>query len=246
MTQKAVLCWSGGKDSARALYEVRRGGQYEIVSLLSTITRDYDRVSMHGVRTALIENQARQLRLPLEKVFISAEADNTEYESHMQAKLEAFKQEGISRVIFGDIFLEDIRKYREDKLARIDMQAVFPLWQRNTAELALSFIDLGFKAITTCVDGHVLNEGFAGRIIDRQFLASLPPGADLCGENGEFHSFVFDGPLFDAPVKFKTGKKVLRESFHFCDLIPAGNAGNSGRKESHRRVGDIHLSPCIS
>jgi uncharacterized protein (TIGR00290 family) len=164
----------------------------------------------------------------------------------MQSKLEAFKQAGISRVIFGDIFLEDLRKYREDKLARIDMRAVFPLWQRNTSELALSFIDLGFKAITTCVDGRVLGEGFAGRIIDRPFLAGLPPGADPCGENGEFHSFVFEGPVFDAPVKFKTGQKMLRESFHFCDLIPAGDAGNSAEKERHCRAAGRHLSPCVS
>ena len=220
---KAVLCWSGGKDSARALYEIL-GGQYEVVSLLTTVTRDYERVSMHGVRTALVEEQARSLNLPLEKVFISAGASDAEYETQMRDKLEAFKDRGVSSVIFGDIFLEDLRKYREDKLAQVGMRGVFPLWKRDTSELARSFIELGFKAVTTCVDSRLLDESFVGRLIDEAFLASLPPGVDPCGENGEFHSFVFDGPTFDNPVRFETGEKVLRESFYFCDLVPTGTS----------------------
>jgi len=223
MTEKAIICWSGGKDSACALYEVRLGGQYEVVSLLTTVTRDYERVSMHGVRTALIEEQARVLGLPLEKVFITAGASDAEYETQMRDKLEAFKDRGVSSVIFGDIFLEDLRKYREDKLAQVGMHGVFPLWQRDTSELAREFIELGFKAVTTCVDSRILNEGFAGRLIDESFLASLPSGVDPCGENGEFHSFVYDGPVFDAPLKFEIGEKVLRESFYFCDLVPVSD-----------------------
>jgi uncharacterized protein (TIGR00290 family) len=127
----------------------------------------------------------------------------------------------VSSIIFGDIFLEDIRKYREERLAEVGLNAVFPLWQRDTSRLAREFIELGFKAITTCVDSRILDESFVGRLVDERFLASLPPGVDPCGENGEFHSFVYDGPIFDRPVRFETGEKVLRESFYFCDLMPA-------------------------
>jgi uncharacterized protein (TIGR00290 family) len=222
MTEKAIFCWSGGKDSARALYEARREGRFEVVALLSTVTRDYGRVSMHGVRTALIEEQARALRLPLDKVFIFAGASDAEYDEQMARKLDSFKSRGISAVIFGDIFLEDLRKYREEKLAQLNMNAVFPIWKRDTAELAHSFISLGFKALTTCVDGHILDESFCGRPLDAKFLDDLPPEADPCGENGEFHSFVYEGPVFDAPLRFETGEIVLRDGFYFCDLVPVG------------------------
>jgi uncharacterized protein (TIGR00290 family) len=224
MTQKAVFCWSGGKDSARALYEARLSGQYEVVALLTTVTRDFDRVSMHGVRTSLLDKQAQVLGLPLEKVFISAGASDTEYDELMRVKLLDFKTRGVSCVIYGDIFLEDLRKYREDRLGEVGLTAIFPIWYRDTSELTREFVEMGFKAITTCVDSSVLDESFAGRVIDEGFLSSLPAGVDPCGENGEFHSFVFDGPIFDVPVKFKTAEKVLREGFYFCDLVPAARA----------------------
>lgn len=241
---KAVLCWSGGKDSARALYETRLGGQYEVVSLLTTVTRDYERVSMHGVRTALIEEQARLLGLPLEKVFITAAASDAEYEAQMRDKLEAFKDKGVSSVIFGDIFLEDLRKYREERLAELGMSAVFPLWQRDTLELAREFIEMGFKAITTCVDSRVLDESFVGRTIDEGFLASLPSGLDPCGENGEFHSFVFAGPVFNTPMKFEIGGKVLREGFYFCDLVPVPDILPPPEGEKNSLSDKLSHSPC--
>ena len=221
MTQKAIFCWSGGKDSARALYEARLDGQYDIVALLTTATRDFNRVSMHGVRIPLIEEQAKALGLELEKIFVSAGASDDEYDQQMRQKLGAFKTRGISCVLFGDIFLEDLRQYREDRLAEVGLKAVFPIWDRDTAELTSEFVEMGFKAVTTCVDSRVLDESYVGRVIDGPFISSLPAGVDPCGENGEFHSFVYDGPLFDSPVKFRTADKVLREGFYFCDLVPA-------------------------
>ena len=220
MPQKVLLCWSGGKDSALALYEIQRKPEYEVVSLLTTLTEDYDRVSLHGVRRALVERQAESLCLPLEQVFISKEASNEEYESKMQATLAKFQQAGVSAVVFGDIFLEDVRRYREDNLSRIGMRAVFPIWGRDSAELARTFVDLGFKAIVTCVDSKVLGEKFAGRMIDDSFLAELPPNVDPCGENGEFHSFVFDGPIFRRRISLTVGQIVSRDSFYFCELVP--------------------------
>jgi len=246
MTEKAIFCWSGGKDSARALYEARLEGKCEIVSLLTTVTHDYDRVSMHGVRMTLIEEQARALGLPLEKVFISAGASDAEYEAQMRHKLEQFKRQGISSVIFGDIFLEDLRKYREDKLAQVGMRALFPIWKRDSSELARSFIELGFKAFTVCVDSRILDESFVGRLIDERFLAELPPGTDPCGENGEFHSFVFDGPIFDKPVRFEKSEKVLREGFWFCDLLPVTEIISTPEDKTSKRSGRFALSSGVS
>jgi uncharacterized protein (TIGR00290 family) len=243
MSEQAIFCWSGGKDSARALHEIQSGSLYDVVSLLTTVTRDYDRVSMHGVRTALIERQAKALGLPMEKVFISAGAGDAEYNEQMRLKLVSFKNRGISSVIFGDIFLADLRKYREDRLAQVGMQAVFPLWQRNTSELVRSFIKLGFKAVTTCVDSRILDASFAGRLIDAKFLAALPPKADPCGENGEFHSFVFDGPIFDRPVEIAAGEIVQREGFYFCDLLPVPGAPLAPTLERYSWSGELASVP---
>lgn len=220
MPEKVLLSWSGGKDCALALYEIQRKREYEVVSLLTTLTEDYDRVSLHGVRRALLERQAESLCLPLEQILISKEASNEQYESKMQATLAKFQQAGVSSVVFGDIFLEDVRRYREEKLLRIGMKAIFPIWGRDSAELAQTFVDLGFKAIVTCVDSKVLGESFAGRMIDDSFLAELPPGVDPCGENGEFHSFVFDGPIFRRRISLSVGQIVSRDSFFFCELVP--------------------------
>ncbi len=219
--ENILVSWSGGKDSALALYEILKNRNYKISALLTTVTEEYDRISMHGVRRILLERQAASLGFPLEKVFISKNASNEEYESNMGQVLARYKEEGITSVMFGDIFLEDLRAYREDKLTALDMRGIFPLWERDTRELANSLTALGFKAITTCIDTNTLGRQFVGRMIDDQFLSELPPTVDACGENGEYHSFVFDGPIFKGRVSYTLGEIVLRENrFCYCDLIP--------------------------
>jgi uncharacterized protein (TIGR00290 family) len=221
MIRKVLFTWSGGKDSALALYELQRKSDYETVALLTTLTEDYDRVSMHGVRSVLLEHQVNSLGLPVEKVYLPKDARNEEYELKMKEVLQKYLRVGVSSVVFGDIFLEDLRKYREDNLSKIGMEAIFPIWKRNTVELANEFIDLGFKAIITCVDSHVIGKEFVGRLFDRQLLSEFPSVIDPCGENGEFHTFVCDGPIFRKRVSYIKGEVVLRESrFWYCDLIP--------------------------
>lgn len=220
MGDKVLFSWSGGKDSAMALYEIQKTLEYEVLCLLTTVTEDYDRISMHGVRSVLLQQQAQSLGLPLERILITRNASMEEYESKMEITLTKFQQEGVSSVVFGDIFLEDIRKYREEKLSRIGMTGLFPLWKRESADLAQAFIALGFKAIVTCVDPKVLDKTFIGRLIDERFLAELPPNVDPNGENGEFHSFVFEGPIFKERIPYTIGEVVLRDSFYFCDLLP--------------------------
>jgi uncharacterized protein (TIGR00290 family) len=223
MPEKVLFSWSGGKDSVIALYEILKSEDCEVLALLTTITEDYDRVSMHGLRRILLERQANSLGIPLEKVFISKNASNEEYESKMGEVLLRYKNAGVNSVVFGDIFLEDVRKYREGNLAKIGMKGIFPIWKRNTTALAHTFIDLGFKAVTICVDSNVLDKRFAGRVFDKQFLSELPPTVDPCGENGEFHSFVYDGPIFQEKVLHKVGEVILRDNrFYYCDLVPSG------------------------
>lgn len=217
-----IFSWSGGKDSALALYELLKAGNYEISSLLTTITEDYDRTSLHGVRRILIERQANSLGFPLEKVFISKDISSEEYETKMREVLTKYLADGISSVVFGDIFLEDVRKYREDNLSKIGLKGIFPIWKKDTTELARIFIGLGFKAVTTCVDSNFLNKAFVGRAFNEKFLTELPPEVDPCGENGEFHSFVYDGPIFRERILYTPGEIVLRDNrFYYCDLIPA-------------------------
>ena len=221
MTENVLFTWSGGKDSALALYELHNAQRYTVAALLTTVTEDYDRISMHGVRRALLEQQARSLNLPLDIVYITRNSSNEEFEVRMKEKLMQYKSRGISSVVFGDIFLEDLRKYREDDLARGGMKAIFPIWKRETAELARTFIALGFKAVITCVDSQSLDKRFAGRAFDERFLSELPASVDPCGENGEFHSFVYAGPLFGESIRFKKGEVVLRDNrLYFCDLLP--------------------------
>ncbi len=218
---KVIVSWSGGKDSAMALHTIRASGAYDVLALLTTVTEGYDRISMHGVRRSLLEEQAKSLRLPVEKIYISQNASNEEYETKLREKLLFYQRQGVHSVVIGDIFLEDLRRYREDNLAKIAMKGIFPVWKRDTAELAREFIDLGFKAVITCVDSQHLGKEFAGRGFDRQFLADLPSDVDPCGENGEFHSFVYDGPIFEQPITHQKGEVVLRDNrFYFCDLIP--------------------------
>jgi uncharacterized protein (TIGR00290 family) len=221
MQEKAIMTWSGGKDSALALKEIRDHYNYEIVALLTTVTTGYDRISMHGVPRVLLEQQVEALGYRLEMVFLNKRSSNEEYEEKMKEVLLKYKSQGVRQVIFGDIFLEDVRQYREDNLARIDMNGIFPLWRMRTDRLVKRFVDDGFKAIVTCVDTEQLDGSFAGREIDTQFLADLPGEVDPCGENGEYHSFVYDGPMFKKTVEFERGEVVLRDKqFMYFDLIP--------------------------
>jgi len=215
-----LLSWSGGKDSALTLRVLLRSGRHRVRALLTTVTEEYDRVSMHGIRRELLHAQAQSLGLPLEEVWIPRDASNAIYEKRMRVALEKYLDLGVTRVAFGDLFLADVRAYRETRLREIGMRGIFPLWHGKTDRLAEQFVDLGFKAVTCCVDSRRLSRGFCGVPYDREFLARLPRGVDPCGENGEFHTFVSDGPLFKSKIDFDLGKVVSREGFYFADLIP--------------------------
>jgi len=220
MPEDVLFCWSGGKDSAMALYALQSAREYRVTALLTTVTEEYDRISMHGVRRVLLERQAESIGLPLHAVMIPPQCVNPVYEARMKEALSEHLAHGVQRVAFGDIFLEDLRVYREKNLALLEMDAVFPIWKRDTRELARDFVRRGFRAIAVCVDPRVLDPSFAGRLLDESFFADLPPGVDPCGENGEFHTFVFDGPIFQKPIHFRVGEKVIRDGFCFCDLLP--------------------------
>jgi uncharacterized protein (TIGR00290 family) len=215
-----VFSWSGGKDSSLSLYEIQKSGKHEITSLITTVTKEYNRVSMHGLLNLLLEKQSESLNIPVEKVFIPKNASNDEYESKFKEVLLRFKELGINQVVFGDLFLEDIKKYRETLLGQIEMKCLFPIWKLDTAKLAQEFIDMGFKAVIICVDSNVLDGEFAGREFNEQFLNDLPAGIDPCGENGEFHTFTYDGPIFNNPIDHRLGEIVLRdERFYYCDIF---------------------------
>jgi uncharacterized protein (TIGR00290 family) len=216
-----VLSWSGGKDSSLALHVLRADPAVTVVGLLTTVTADYDRISMHGVRRSLLEKQAAAVKLPLHVVEIAAGSANDSYEQRMHFALAGLRSSGAETVAFGDIFLEDVRRFREEMTQRLGMSAIFPLWGRDTAELALEFFDLGFRAVTTCVDTQQLDASFAGRWFDASFLRDLPPAVDPCGENGEFHTFVTEGPVLAHPVPIRLGELQLRDDrFQYCDLLP--------------------------
>jgi uncharacterized protein (TIGR00290 family) len=214
-----LFCWSGGKDSAMALHTLLQREQFRIVSLLTTVTETYDRIAMHGVRRELLRKQAESLRLPLHEVFIPPQCVNSIYEARMEEALRFFYDQDVRTVAFGDIFLEDLRAYREKNLARIGMTALFPIWKRDTRELIHFFHLQRFRAIAACIDSKVLDPSFAGRELDESFFRDLPPQADPCGENGEFHTFVYDGPIFQSPIPIRTGEVVNRGGFVFCDLL---------------------------
>jgi uncharacterized protein (TIGR00290 family) len=219
--QGVLMSWSGGKDSCLALREIQRAPNTRVEALLTTLTRDYDRISMHGVRRVLLERQAASLGLPLHQILISKGATNEEYELRMGEAFSAYRGRGIDSVAFGDLFLEDVRAYRQRLLAKHDMVGLYPIWGRDTSLLIREFLDLGFKTAVVCVDPAQLDPSLVGRVIDREFLAQLPAHVDPCGENGEFHTFVFDGPTFKDPIRFTFGEIVCRDSFWFCDLLPA-------------------------
>ena len=216
-----LFCWSGGKDSAIALHTLLQQKHFRVVALLTTVTETYDRIAMHGVRRELLRRQAESIGLPLHEVFIPPQCVNPIYEARMEEVLRVFYNQGVCQVAFGDIFLEDLRAYREKNLARIGMAALFPIWKRDTRELVRHFHEHRFRAIVACIDSKVLGPSFAGRELDESFFRDLPANVDACGENGEFHTFVFDGPIFQSPIPVRTGEVVNRDGFIFCDLLPA-------------------------
>jgi uncharacterized protein (TIGR00290 family) len=228
---RAYFNWSGGKDSAFALWKILKEREFKIEYLLTSMNSFNDRISMHGVRRELLNAQALSLNIPLTTIELPGQPSMKEYEDAMINKINWLKEKGISHSVFGDIFLEDLRKYREDKLAIAGVQCVFPIWRINTKELINEFIDKGFKAIVVCINEKFLDKSFCGRVIDKDFIADLPPTVDACGENGEFHSFVYDGPIFKTPIPFTKGEMVYKEykdpdtskkenyyGFYFCDL----------------------------
>lgn len=234
MKPKAVFNWSSGKDSALALYHVLQENRIEVTTLLTSINEEFQRISMHGVHVSLLEKQAESLGLPLIKMELPKEPSMDEYRDLMNKTMSEIQAMGITQSVFGDIFLEDLRKYREEQLQTIGMEAVFPLWKQNTTDLIHEFLGLGFKTIVTCVNETYLDKSFAGKIIDHNFIRDLPKNVDPCGENGEFHTFTFDGPIFKEPVQFEIGETVKKTYpkpktdtedqegayvFWFCDLI---------------------------
>ena len=219
-----MVAWSGGKDSALALRAIQHDARYEVVALLTTVTTEYDRISMHGVRRTLLRRQAESLGVPLEEVAISPGASNDEYEAKMCTALTALRGSftGLDTVVFGDLFLADIRSYRDRMLGAIGMKGLFPLWLRDTRALAEEFVQLGYGAVLVCVDTAQLPREFAGREFDASLLHDLPPGVDPCGENGEFHTFVYAGPGLRRPIEHARGAVVLRDDrFVYCDLVDA-------------------------
>lgn len=227
--KKAVFNWSSGKDSSYALLKVLEEKEYRIEYLLTSVNERYRRVSMHGTQELLLERQARSIGIPLKKLIVPEMPSMDDYNRIMEQTMTQLRSEGIAYSIFGDIFLEDLRAYRESQLKLVGIQAVFPLWKLSTAELARTIVDSGFKAVVVCVDGNCLDASFAGRVLDHRFLSDLPPGVDPCGENGEFHTFVYDGPVFSEPICYTKGEVVYRtydnsgtkHGFYYCDLIPA-------------------------
>ena len=219
-----MMSWSGGKDSAIALSELLQASDYNVVSLLTTVSEQYRRISHHGVREALLEEQAHAIGIPLGKIYLpsgeSGGCSNEVYEAIMNRAMASYKAQGVETVGFGDLFLEDLRAWREANLAKAGMRGIFPIWKRDTTAVAHAVIGLGYKAYLSCVEAKV-GPGFAGRLYDEEFLRALPSGIDPCGENGEFHSFVFDGPIFKRPVSVRVGEVVTRDGRYYADLLPS-------------------------
>ncbi|BAV07088.1 MJ0570-related uncharacterized domain-containing protein [Filimonas lacunae] len=227
--------WSGGKDSSLCLLQVLRNKQYHVGTLLTSVNATHDRISMHGVRRSLLMQQARAMNLPLTTIELPEQPSMETYEAILMEKIHQLQHDRYTHALFGDIFLEDLKQYREAQLARAGITGVFPLWKRDTRELMQEFIQAGFKAIVVCVNEQYLDKNFCGRMIDESFVRDLPPHVDICGENGEYHSFVFDGPLFMHPITCTLGETVYRQypapesdnnttqqyGFYFCDLLPA-------------------------
>jgi uncharacterized protein (TIGR00290 family) len=235
MGKRKIAVSFSGKDSTLALHELLYSDEFEVVLLFSTVTEIFNRTSIHGVREELLEAQANSIDIPLRKIRIPENCSNQQYGEIMNRECMNFKEEGIDHIAFGDLFLEDIRDYREQMLRPLELQAVFPLWGKNTSELLQQFLSLGYKTIITCVDLTKLPESFSGREIDDDFLRDLPAGIDPCGENGEYHSFGYDGPIFKEPIAFEVGEKKLSADvytgeirFCFTDLVPCMKNQNFG------------------
>ena len=239
MNQRSIFNWSGGKDSALALYHCLQDPTIEIKYLVTTVNDEFDRISMHGVRVELLKQQAESIGIPLYQIRLPEMPDMETYNAIMREHLERFRQEGIEHAIFGDIFLEDLKAYRDEKLAEVGMSGIYPLWKRDTNELIDEFLSLGFGTVIACTQANLAH--LAGQEISRDLIKSLPPNVDVCGENGEFHTFAFKGPIFKNEIKYKTGEKVFKSyktpqeehaedgenvnpslsGFCFCDLLPA-------------------------
>ncbi len=219
-----VMSWSGGKDSALALHVLRADPRYEVVALMTSVSEEFKRISHHGVREELLEAQAQAIGVPLTKIYLPSSntvpCTNEIYEEIMSRVMKDFKSRGVYVVGFGDLFLEDLRSWRETNLAGEGMTGVFPIWKRDTHQLARQIIAMGFKSILSCVEGKV-GPGFAGREYDERLLDDLPDEVDPCGEYGEFHSFVYDGPCFSRPVAIEVGETVVRDGRYYADLLPA-------------------------
>jgi uncharacterized protein (TIGR00290 family) len=239
MTDKIVLSWSGGKDSSLALAALRSDARFNVVGLMTSITREYDRVSIHGVRRSLLEAQARSIGLPLFEVTLGAASSNEAYEEAFRQGVAAFRSvhRDVRHMAFGDLFLADVRAYRERQMAAIGMTPVFPIWGRDTAQLAREFIASGYEAHLVCVDTQQLAAEFAGRAFDASLLRDLPATVDPCGENGEFHTFVSRGPIFQEPIDVDVGELVLRDNrFAYRDLIPAARRSVEGLQRAASRA----------
>lgn len=236
---KAYMNWSGGKDSSICLHKILQDQRYSVDSLLTSVNAAHNRISMHGVRRELLNQQAKAIGLPLHTIELPEQPGMQEYEQAMLQQVTALKQQGYTTAVFGDIFLEDLKIYREQKLATMGMECVFPLWKTPTHQLMQEFLALGFKAIIVCVNEKFLDKSFCGRLIDKSFVRDLPANVDVCGENGEYHSFVFDGPIFREPIPYTKGEIVYKRyeapqttndtcnpmdqpstyGFYFCDLL---------------------------
>ena len=208
--KKTYFNWSSGKDSALALYKILQDPTYNLDLLVTTINKDFNRVSMHGLRNELLLKQAESIGINLKTIEFPADVTMDLYAEIMKEAMDSLVENKYSHTIFGDIFLEDLKAYRDTKLAEVHITGVYPLWKKDTKEVLQEFLDLGFKAITVCVNAKLLGEEFVGRVIDEQFIKDLPDNVDVCGENGEFHTFVFDGPIFKTPIDFTIGEKMLR------------------------------------
>ncbi len=222
--------WSGGKDSALALYKILKADESDVKFLLTTVNSHWQRVSMHGVRRELVQKQAEAIGIELIEIFLPESPSMEIYEKELNKTLDFLVEKGVTHSIFGDIFLQDLREYREKQLQRKNLTAVFPLWQITTGKLINEFIESGFKAVTVCIDAAKLEKSFCGRLIDKKFVAELPESVDVCGENGEFHSFVYDAPFYKSEVEIEIGETVFREykneenanwnnRFYYCDLV---------------------------
>ncbi|EWH14186.1 ATP-binding protein [Cellulophaga geojensis KL-A] len=239
---KTYFNWSSGKDSALALYKMQQSNAYKVDRLVTSVNSTFNRVSMHGLRLPLLEAQAKAIGLPLQTIMLNADVSMSSYNEVMKTTMQGLILKGYTHAVFGDIFLEDLKKYREDKLKEVGVKGVFPLWKQDTKVLLKELVQLGFKAITVCVNAKLLDESFVGREVDESFFNDLPENVDPCGENGEFHTFVYDGPIFKQPVSFTVGEKVQKgyapttnkddncfkkdedttwdTSFWYCDLLP--------------------------